>query len=207
MIDAVVALTLIRSGTRYIFQRKTAGYPLTTYIGQLCLIGGGWTRADDQSPRETAWRELTEEVQPEEALPATMAALRFVGWFDLQLSAAATGARAYHIWDFVYELDLPAGCSAADVRLTEGESMVVDTTAPIQEAFCWGHDHLLRWYAADRAQLASGFPLADGVECRLVSVVEPVAYRNLDLSELRVNPLQTGDLDDRQPIQQVPRDT
>lgn len=201
MLDALVAVTVLRAGDRYLWQRKTPGYPLPRYVGHLCPLGGGWTKADDASPRHTAWRELCEEMLPAGAVPP-IDRLRFVGWFDVRLSPEATGTRDYHTWNFVFTADLPAAVPVERVQLAEGEAAVTGER-PTDEAFCWGHDHVLWAWLGEHGPHA-GRPPAGGITCRRVSEEEPRRYADLDLSALRVNPLRSGDVADDRPFQTPP---
>ena len=49
------------SSIRYIWQRKTPGYPYPTMVGSICLFGGN-KEDSDATARDTLVRELREEL-------------------------------------------------------------------------------------------------------------------------------------------------
>lgn len=175
---------------RMLMQRKTAGYRYTAYVGKLCLIGGGWTEPEDRNPRQTALRELAEEVRPRRLFDGADALLQYVGAYELVVPAEISGRQplersAARLLTFTFELVLP---DFDDVRLLEGEAVVVPSTSALSEPICWGHDHIVADWAAQRWHALPALPLEERVTCAQVGTVEPKDYGELDLERLRINP-------------------
>lgn len=190
MHDVYGTSIIVRGSDGFLFQRKTAGYFMERFVGQLCLIGGGWTEASDLSPRDTAWRELVEELRPLsliEGLDAT--SLRFIQGFDVSLPERVTGSQAVRMINFLFDLtlDRPLGDQAF---LTEGEAAFAPDSASVTGPFCWGYDHILAFYAQHRGVGFSALEVASEVRCEPLMSEEPDGYAALDLSGLRLNPFE-----------------
>ncbi len=189
--DVISAAVLLRHGDRYLFQRKDQGYPVEAFRGHLCFVGGSWTETGDRTPRDTALRELHEEVAPAPTSPQ----LAFLGAFTLWVPECRTRTRDYQILNFIYALDLDADGH----ELLEGDAAWRALPAARRERWCWGYDHVLG-HCAEHLGVAWGVTPDPAVRCEPTQVSGDTAYADMDLSALRLNPLRDGDLDEAAPL-------
>jgi len=181
---------ILHSGDQLLLQRKTPGYRFLAYVGQLCLIGGGWTEDSDLSPRQTALRELAEEVEPAALYADAEAALRFVGTYEIVVPAEVSGRQPLdrqpaRLLTFAFELPVP---TLEGAWLLEGDAAPIDTIAELAEPVCWGHDHILADWAARSGRPAPRLRCEPRVTCARVGDVEPKDYGELELERLQINP-------------------
>jgi len=170
MIDYLGAMVIVRAGQSFLFQRKTAGYPVETYVGRLALIGGGAHLAVDANPRATLRRELDEELTDPRLARAIFEASEYVGAALLEIEGLEPG-RKIASKSFLYVAELPPD-ALAKAELREGAAVVVSDLARCPAPMCWGHDHVF-------AQIVGRAPLDTldpHVEMQWLADPEPRAY-------------------------------
>jgi len=146
-IDAAAALTLLEAAPkrgyaavailkcsddgRFVWQRKTPGYPVISQVGGLCFFGGN-KESDDATARTTLARELSEELGPDVVATLTPFA-RFVVGADADLMSPKD---AYCFTCCVFQATLPT----APAHTEEGAIEVLTLEQLQGERFCWGYD-------------------------------------------------------------------
>mmetsp|Transcript_2969 Transcript_2969/g.9918 ORF Transcript_2969/g.9918 Transcript_2969/m.9918 type:complete len:199 (-) Transcript_2969:47-643(-) len=128
---AAVAILKCADSGRFVWQRKTPGYPVPSQVGGLCLFGGNREDAD-ASARATLERELAEELGPEVAETLTPFA-RFIVVASPEIMAPRP---AYSFTCCVFAAMLPAAPAATAEGVLEAHSL--DELG--DERFCWAYD-------------------------------------------------------------------
>lgn len=140
---AVVILKINSSGEekdRYVWQRKTPGYPVPSQVGGLCLFGGN-KEADDATARNTLERELCEELGPEVA-----ATLTPFSRFIIEASSHVMAPKpAYCFTCCVFYATL----EQAPKRTEEGVLEVHSFESLSAERFCWGYQHVFNLWSTE----------------------------------------------------------
>jgi hypothetical protein len=189
-VDVISAAVLLRHADRFLLQRKDAGYPLQAFRDHLCFVGGSWTASRDRTPKDTALRELEEEVAP---FPG--GGLRFVGAFDLWIPELRTRTRDYHILNFIYTMELDTDGH----KLLEGDAAWLDQASAQRGRWCWGYDHVMAQSAAELGLDWQGSVDA-AVRCAPNPTHGDTPFAAMDLEGLRLNPLRDGDIDEAAPL-------
>lgn len=186
-LDIVSAAIVLSCGDHFLVQRKDSTYPVERFRGRLCLVGGSWTTAADRNPRDTALRELDEEVNPR----VTRRDIRFLGAFDIRVPAASNGLRDTWILNFIYALEIDSDGH----NLLEGEAAWFTWDAlRTASTWCWGYDHVMAQCAPQLGRLWGAVGEV-GVTCARRDLSD-VDYTDMELDDLRLNPLRTGDVDE-----------
>lgn len=145
---AAIAILQTADDRRFIWQRKTLGYPVPSQVGGLCCFGGN-AESGDVSARATLARELSEELGLEDVAGILTPFSRFT------ISACAevmAPKPAYTFICCVFHATLPS----LPATTYEGEIESLSADQLRGERFCWGYGHVLNAWASEVSDIEVG---------------------------------------------------
>ncbi len=189
------AVVILNAGSQLLLQRKTEGYPIDVYVDRLALVGGTWSTADDQSPRETVRRELDEELASDALYEAIQKRIAFLVTFDFELPELRQNSESFWARTFVFAASPGREFRESDAQLDEGEGVVIESPEHLDDSLCWGHGHALAHFGARAGLDFPNLPVPEA-SARLVGRDEPESYDDFDLDSLVNNPRRDEPMDD-----------